>query len=71
MSTNVTHPHQTLRVTEVSKIQGTDIVDDAGNSVRALRIWGSDGTAGAPTLEIVVSAETAEALRITTPELVF
>lgn len=71
MTTTVTHPHQTLRVTEVSKIQVTDIVDDAGTSVRALRIWGSDGTDIAPTLEIIVSAATADTLRIMTPELVF
>lgn len=71
MTTTVTHPHQTLRVTEVSKIQVTDIVDDAGTSVRALRIWGSDGPNVAPTVEIIVSAETAAALKITTPELVF
>lgn len=71
MTTTVTPRSQSLVVTEVSKIQVTDIVDDAGTSVRALRIWGSDGPNLAPTIEIVVSAETAEALRITTPELMF
>lgn len=71
MATTVTHPHQTLRMTEVSRIQVTAIEDEAGTSVRAIRIWGSAGTEIAPTIEIVVSAATAETLKIMTPELVF
>lgn len=71
MATIVLHPHQTIRVTEVSRIQVTEIVTADETSVRALRIWGSDGTEVAPTIEIIVSAETAAALKIATPELVF
>lgn len=71
MTTTVTPQHQTFRMTEVSKIQVTDIVDSGGNAVRALRIWGSAGIEVPPTIEIIVSAETAAALKITTPELVF
>lgn len=71
MTTTVSPRNQTLVVTEVAKIQVTDIVDAAGTPTRAIRIWGSAGIEHPPTLEIIVSAETAEAIKVTTPELVF
>lgn len=71
MTTEVKRLAETIRVTEVTKILITEIVDDAGRKVRALRIWGSDGQGGPPILEVQVEAAEADAIEITTPEIRF
>jgi hypothetical protein len=71
MTTSVASRNQTLVVTEVSKIQVTPVTEGDNIQLRAIRIWGSDGDNAPPVLEIIISAETAEDLKITTPELSF
>jgi hypothetical protein len=71
MTTTVTARNQTLVVGEVTKIQVTEIVDDAGTPTRAIRIWGSAGINVPPSLEIIVSAPDAAAIKVGTPELAF
>lgn len=71
MTTEVKRLTETIRVTEVSKILVTEIIDEAGQKVRAIRIWGSAGVTGFPVLELQVAAASADAILITTPEIKF
>ena len=72
MSTQVTTRRHVLDVTAVQEVRVTEIVDDGGQSVRAIRIFGlPDGTEGQPVLEIILHSDEEENLFVTTPELTF
>lgn len=71
MATEVKRLAETIQVTDVGSIAVTEIADEAGQKVRAIRIFASGSQTGLPILEIQVRAATADPIRITTPEIKF
>lgn len=61
-----------ILVTEVTDVQVTEIVEADGTFIRAIRIYGTpSGGAIPPVLEVQIKGATADALKVTTPELNF
>lgn len=72
MTSQIIPRSQKVEVTEAEKVQVTETVEDGGTFVRAIRVYGSpDGTDGPPVLEIILRADSAEKIAVTTPELSF
>lgn len=64
--------HETLRVTDVRDVKITEIVDDSGTFMRAIRIFGEpSGSNGLPVLEIIIESTDQSDIAVTTPEIDF
>lgn len=72
MSTAITETIKQIRVTDVQQVFLTEISDDAGRKVRAIRIFGSPTPSGGlPTLEILMDGAESGNLKVTTPDVSF
>jgi hypothetical protein len=68
----LTQTFQKIKVTEVEDVQVTEIVDDSGKFLRAIRVFGMPGgTEAAPIIELQIQSATAEKIKVTTPEIDF
>ena len=68
----VTHHATKICVTEVTDVQVTEIVENSGTFVRAIRIYGTpSGNGILPVLEVQIRSDTGGNLKVTTPELDF
>lgn len=71
MSAITTRRH-TIDVANPVAVRVTEIVAANGAYQRAIRIYGeAEGTDGQPILEVVLTAPTADAIEVTTPNLAF
>lgn len=59
-------------VTEVTDVVVSEVVESGGIYTRAIRIYGTPpGNGIPPVLEVQIKSDTAENLKLTTPELNF
>lgn len=71
MST-ITTRRQTIDLNNPVEVRLTEIVAANGVYQRAIRVYGeAEGTDGQPILEIVLTAATADAIEVMTPNLTF
>lgn len=62
----------THEITDVAAIKVTEVTEDGGGHVRAIRIFGSPGgTEAPPILEVIVRADDRDNIKVSTPELRF
>lgn len=62
----------THEITDVAAIKVTEVTEDGGGHVRAIRIFGSPGgTEAPPILEVIVRAGDRDSIKVSTPELRF
>lgn len=72
MASHVKTVRQTVEISEVEDVQITEVVDEGGTYVRALRVFGAPhGRSGPPIIEVVIRSESRSNIHITTPEVEF
>lgn len=72
MASALATTHQTIAVDQITSIVVTEIVQVSDQFVREVRVFGEpDGTAGAPVFVLRLSADTADKVKLSTPELEF
>lgn len=70
--TTVSHHASKMVVTEVTDVVVSEVVESSGIYTRAIRIYGTpSGNGIPPVLEVQIKSDTAENLKLTTPELNF
>jgi len=70
--TNVSQHASKMIVTEVTDVVVSEVVESGGIHTRAIRIYGTpSGNGIPPVLEVQIKSDTAENLKLTTPELNF
>jgi len=70
--TQVSHHASKMVVTEVTDVVVSEVVESSGIYTRAIRIYGTpSGNGIPPVLEVQIKSDTAENLKLTTPELNF
>lgn len=70
MST-VTTTRQHVTVIDVSDVEVTEIVEDDGEFVRAIRVYTTEGANAAVVFEMTIRGATMEAIKVTAPEQEF
>jgi hypothetical protein len=73
MTTSVITQHTSkITVTDVEDVQVTEVVEDNGEYVRAIRIFGApEGVNAAPVIELLVRSTDQNKIKVTTPEIDF
>ena len=72
MASVITQHTMKITVSEVEDVQVTEIVNDNGEYVRAIRIFGQpEGVNAAPVLEVHVRSADQNKIKVTTPEIDF
>ena len=70
--TQVSQHASKMVVTEVTDVVVSEVVESGGIHTRAIRIYGTpSGNGIPPVLEVQIKSDTAENLKLTTPELNF
>ena len=68
----ITTRRHTIDVTNPVEVRLTEVVAVNGAYQRAIRVYGeAEGTNGQPILEVVLTAGTADAIEVMTPNLSF
>ena len=64
--------HEITDVAAIKVTEVTEVTEDGGGHVRAIRIFGSPGgTEAPPILEVIVRADDRDNIKVSTPELRF
>ena len=72
IETQVSQHASKMVVTEVTDVVVSEVVEASGTYNRAIRIYGTpSGNGIPPVLEVQIKSDTAENLKLTTPELNF
>ena len=72
IETQVSQHASKMVVTEVTDVVVSEVVESSGIHTRAIRIYGTpSGNGIPPVLEVQIKSDTAENLKLTTPELNF